>query len=60
MSYEALENTINTAFDARDTISAATTGEYRDAVEEALNLLDSGAARVAISDREVISSEYLR
>ncbi|ABD05388.1 2,3,4,5-tetrahydropyridine-2,6-dicarboxylate N-succinyltransferase [Rhodopseudomonas palustris HaA2] len=47
MSYAALESTINTAFDARDTVSAATKGEIRDAVDHALDLLDKGEARVA-------------
>jgi len=42
-----LETIINDAFDNRDQVSAATTGEIRDAVEAALNLLDSGEARVA-------------
>ncbi|ABE37315.1 2,3,4,5-tetrahydropyridine-2,6-dicarboxylate N-succinyltransferase [Rhodopseudomonas pseudopalustris] len=50
MSLSALENTINTAFDARDTISAATKGEVRDAVDQALDLLDRGEARVAERD----------
>jgi 2,3,4,5-tetrahydropyridine-2,6-dicarboxylate N-succinyltransferase len=43
----ALASTIETAFDARDTVSTSTRGEVRDAVETALNLLDSGQARVA-------------
>ncbi|MDB5565384.1 MAG: dapD, partial [Tardiphaga sp.] len=47
MSLSALETTIDTAFDARDTINAATKGEVRDGVEHALNLLDKGEARVA-------------
>lgn len=47
MSYTDLETTISNAFDARDTINAQTTGEVRDAVETALNLLDSGELRVA-------------
>ncbi|GHF11962.1 2,3,4,5-tetrahydropyridine-2,6-dicarboxylate N-succinyltransferase [Kordiimonas sediminis] len=47
MTMTALETTINDAFDARDTISTNTTGAVRDAVNEALNLLDSGKARVA-------------
>lgn len=47
MTLSSLETTINTAWDARDTISAATKGEARDAVETALDLLDSGKARVA-------------
>jgi 2,3,4,5-tetrahydropyridine-2,6-dicarboxylate N-succinyltransferase len=42
-----LQAIIDAAWDARDTISTATTGEVRDAVVEALALLDSGAARVA-------------
>lgn len=42
-----LERRINDAFDARDSISAATTGDIRDAVDTALALLDSGKARVA-------------
>jgi 2,3,4,5-tetrahydropyridine-2-carboxylate N-succinyltransferase len=47
MSLPALESTINAAFDAREGISTATTGEVRDAVDHALELLDKGAARVA-------------
>ncbi|WP_152044562.1 2,3,4,5-tetrahydropyridine-2,6-dicarboxylate N-succinyltransferase [Aureimonas psammosilenae] len=46
-SHAALERTIENAFEARDTISASTGGEVREAVEAALNLLDTGAARVA-------------
>ncbi len=42
-----LEATIDAAWDARDTISPATTGETRDAIETALDLLDKGHARVA-------------
>jgi 2,3,4,5-tetrahydropyridine-2-carboxylate N-succinyltransferase len=47
MSLAALESTIDAAFEARDGVSAATTGEVRDAVEHALDLLDKGEARVA-------------
>jgi 2,3,4,5-tetrahydropyridine-2-carboxylate N-succinyltransferase len=47
MSYSDLETTIDQAFEARDTISAATSGAVREAVDEALNLLDSGTLRVA-------------
>lgn len=47
MTFAPLEQTINQAFDDRDTLSASTTGPIRDAVEEALSLLDSGQARVA-------------
>lgn len=42
-----LEHVIEAAFDNRDTVSTTTTGEIRDAVETALNLLDSGQVRVA-------------
>jgi 2,3,4,5-tetrahydropyridine-2-carboxylate N-succinyltransferase len=43
----SLENIVNAAFEARDTVSTSTRGEIRDAVETALNLLDSGKVRVA-------------
>jgi 2,3,4,5-tetrahydropyridine-2-carboxylate N-succinyltransferase len=43
----ALAQTIDAAFEARDTINASTNGAVRDAVETALDLLDRGAARVA-------------
>ena len=42
-----LEHVIEAAFDNRDTVTTATKGEIRDAVESALNLLDSGKVRVA-------------
>ncbi|KQT85332.1 2,3,4,5-tetrahydropyridine-2,6-dicarboxylate N-succinyltransferase [Aurantimonas sp. Leaf443] len=42
-----LERTIEDAFEARDTISLSTGGAVREAVEAALELLDSGEARVA-------------
>ncbi len=37
-----LETAIEAAWDARDSITSATTGETRDAIEETLNALDSG------------------
>ena len=43
----ALEQTIEAAFDNRDTVNVSTRGEVRDAVDAALDLLDSGKARVA-------------
>ena len=43
----SLEKVIDAAFENRDSINTATRGETRDAVEAALNLLDSGKARVA-------------
>jgi 2,3,4,5-tetrahydropyridine-2-carboxylate N-succinyltransferase len=42
-----LQTTIDTAWEARDTITTETTGAIADAVNEALNLLDTGQARVA-------------
>ena len=42
-----LQTTIDTAWEARDTITTKTTGAIADAVNEALNLLDTGQARVA-------------
>lgn len=47
MSNAQLETTIEAAWEARDTISPATTGETREAIEETLNALDSGILRVA-------------
>ncbi|OCP34765.1 2,3,4,5-tetrahydropyridine-2,6-dicarboxylate N-succinyltransferase [Ensifer sp. LC163] len=43
----ALSQTIDTAFDERDSVNTGTRGAVRDAVETALNLLDSGKVRVA-------------
>ncbi|MEO1745886.1 MAG: 2,3,4,5-tetrahydropyridine-2,6-dicarboxylate N-succinyltransferase [Pseudomonadota bacterium] len=45
--HASLQSAIETAFDNRDAISTSTTGEVREAVDAALTLLDSGAARVA-------------
>ncbi|WP_312797933.1 2,3,4,5-tetrahydropyridine-2,6-dicarboxylate N-succinyltransferase [Tianweitania sp.] len=42
-----LETTIEQAFDARDTVNVETRGAVREAVNEALDLLDRGEARVA-------------
>ena len=47
MSHDDLKKTIEDAFEARDEINTATKGEVREAVEAALDLLDSGQARVA-------------
>ena len=47
MSNAQLEAAIEAAWDARDTITPATTGETRDAIESTLNALDSGSLRVA-------------
>jgi 2,3,4,5-tetrahydropyridine-2,6-dicarboxylate N-succinyltransferase len=47
MSTTDLQETINAAWEARDTVSTATRGAVREAVEAALELLDKGEARVA-------------
>lgn len=47
MDRDQLQTIIDTAFDARADVTPDTKGETRDAVEETLSLLDSGALRVA-------------
>ena len=47
MSSAALETAIEAAWEARDTITPASKGEARDAIEATLNALDSGQLRVA-------------
>lgn len=47
MSHAQLETAIEAAWEARDTVTTATTGETREAIEETLHALDSGSLRVA-------------
>ncbi len=47
MEISGLQATIDTAWEARDTLNAATEGDARDAVVMALELLDKGTLRVA-------------
>ena len=47
MDLAQLEQDINAAWEARETIGADTTGPVREAVTAALEMMDSGAARVA-------------
>jgi 2,3,4,5-tetrahydropyridine-2-carboxylate N-succinyltransferase len=47
MSHDPLQSVIDAAFDDRANINTSTTGDVREAVENALKLLDSGQARVA-------------
>ena len=47
MPHSDLAKTIDEAFEQRDAISPATKGAVREAVEQALDLLDRGAVRVA-------------
>ena len=42
MSDSQLETIINKAWEERDTIDPNTKGDFRDSVEKALNLMDSG------------------
>ena len=47
MSIQSLREPIEALWERRDTLSSATRGADRDAVESALEAMDSGAARVA-------------
>jgi 2,3,4,5-tetrahydropyridine-2-carboxylate N-succinyltransferase len=47
MTNQQLETAIEDAWEARDSLTPETTGEYREAVDTALGRLDSGQARVA-------------
>jgi 2,3,4,5-tetrahydropyridine-2-carboxylate N-succinyltransferase len=47
MSHAALEAAIESAWEARESITPATRGEARDAIEATLEALDSGVLRVA-------------
>jgi len=47
MSHAALESAIEAAWEARETLTPATKGETRDAIEATLEALDKGALRVA-------------
>jgi 2,3,4,5-tetrahydropyridine-2,6-dicarboxylate N-succinyltransferase len=47
-----LQTIVESAFEKRDTIGPSTSGEVREAVEAALDLLDSGALRVAERDAQ--------
>jgi 2,3,4,5-tetrahydropyridine-2-carboxylate N-succinyltransferase len=52
MSDQTLIATINQAWEDRDTLNTDTTGEIRDAVNEALNMMDNGNARVASKEND--------
>ncbi len=61
MSHTSLQATIDKAFDDRDAISAGTTGDIRDAVNTALDLLDRGEVRVADkSGGEWVVNQWLK
>ncbi len=56
-----LARTINDAWEARETLTTATHGAVRQAVEEALEMLDSGKARVAEKfDGEWVVRQWLK
>ena len=62
MDRAQLEQEINAAWDARDTINASTTGATRDAVQAALGMLDDGSARVAepLGDHQWQVNQWLK
>ncbi|WP_417320009.1 2,3,4,5-tetrahydropyridine-2,6-dicarboxylate N-succinyltransferase [Emcibacter sp.] len=61
MTDKSLEQVIEQAWENRAELNASTTGEMRDAVEEALNLLDSGKARVASKENgEWVVHQWLK
>jgi 2,3,4,5-tetrahydropyridine-2-carboxylate N-succinyltransferase len=59
---EAIARVIDTAWEARDTLSTDTRGEVRDAVDAAINLIDRGEARVAAkgADGEWVVHQWLK
>lgn len=57
----ALQSSVEAAWDARDGINSGTQGEVRDAVNEALALLDAGKVRVADkSSGEWVVNQWLK
>ena len=61
MSTSDLQSAIEAAWDARESLSASTTGIHREAVEDALAQLDSGALRVAEkSGGDWVVNEWLK
>lgn len=61
MTTSDLQAAVEAAWDDRDAISFETKGAVREAVEEALNLLDSGEARVAEkSGADWVVNEWLK
>jgi len=62
MDKAQLERDINEAWEARDTISADTTGAVREAVNAALAMMDDGSARVAepLGDHQWHVNQWLK
>ncbi len=60
-TYTQLQSTIENAWENRDTVGVNTMGEVREAVTNALHLLDSGKARVAEpSDSGWVVNQWLK
>ena len=53
-----LQSTIDTAFDDRANVSPTTTGRVREAVNEALSLLDRGELRVAAAFADALARRF--
>ena len=62
MDLAQLETEINAVWDARDTVTVDTKGAVRDAVASALDMLDSGSARVAepLGDHQWKVNQWLK
>lgn len=61
MTLSTLQSTIETLWETRDTLSPATTGAARDAVEQALAALETGEQRVASpTDTGWVVNEWLK
>lgn len=61
MPHADLQAAVEAAFDAIDTINTKTTGAPREAVDEALNLLDAGERRVAEKvDGDWVVNQWLK
>ena len=62
MDLAQLETEINAVWDARDTVTVDTKGAVRDAVANALDMLDSGIARVAepLGDHQWKVNQWLK
>jgi 2,3,4,5-tetrahydropyridine-2-carboxylate N-succinyltransferase len=62
MMTEALQTTIEQAWDDRDAITPETQGDIRNAVDASINLLDSGEARVAerVGNGDWVVNQWLK
>ncbi len=58
-NYERLQATIEKTWDNRDSLNTDTKGEQRDAVLEALNLLDAGTLRVASPSDNAVDGKWV-